>query len=128
MSISIDAISGQGLLDHVAHPTGDMRSLSEQFDRLMAHDPNAVQHNVPHTTHHESVGTDILGKSDVMMRQTFQNMQRFVEDAPNLNFHELAARQMEMTMQISVTNFQFTACTHVAQSGKNGMQTLMKNQ
>jgi len=56
------------------------------------------------------------------------DMQRYVADAPNMNLQELTARSMELNLQVATQGLQFSACTSVAQSSKNGLQTLMKNQ
>lgn len=134
MSIPVDALgamqalSPQSLVDHVGMPTGDMSALSQHFDKLMAHDPEATQHNKSLNNDHSTVATEFVGKGESMMRETFQSMNQLMVDAPHLNTEDLAMRQMQLSMQIALANFQFNACAHVAQSGKSGMQTLMKNQ
>ena len=122
------ALSPQALMDHVGQPTGQMSALSAQFDRLMALDPNATLHNKPLQNDGATVATEFVSKGETMMRETFDSMNKLTLDAPYLNTEELAMRQMQMSMQIALANFQFNACAHVAQSGKTGMQTLIKNQ
>lgn len=135
MNLPIDAVSSLRLLEHVAQrdhgvarSNGDLQALSDRFDRLMAHEPGAMLHNEPSNNRHETMATEVVGKGEAVMRQTFQQIQQFQADVPHLDIRELSARHIELTMQVAVTQFHFNACTHVAQSGKSGMQTLMKNQ
>ena len=52
----------------------------------------------------------------------------FTVQAPQMSMPELAARQIELAYQVSMTQMQFNAGVYVAQSSKSGLQTLMKNQ
>ncbi|HEX6703348.1 MAG TPA: hypothetical protein VF169_01205 [Albitalea sp.] len=128
MVTGIEAISSQHLLEHAARPTSDLQSLSQRFDHLMMDDPSALQHNRPHHNDRDTAATAFVGKGEAMMRETFQGMHNLMLDAPRLNPEELAVRQMQMSLQVALAQFQFNACAHVAQSSKTGMQTLMKNQ
>ena len=128
MSMTIEAISAQSLLDHVGAPSGDMSSLSLKFDRLMAQDPLAMEHNKPLQHDKSTVATDFVAKGEAVMRNTFESMNRLMVDAPVLNHEELAVRHMQLSMQVALSFLQFNGCSQVAQSGKNSMQTLMKNQ
>lgn len=128
MSFTIDAISGTSLLDRAASPSLDMVALSDRFDRMMAQEPNATAHNETTNNQRETIATEFVGKGEAIMRQTFQKIEAFRADIGHLDPGEVSARHSELTMQIAVTQFHFNACTYVAQSGKTGMQTLMKNQ
>jgi hypothetical protein len=70
----------------------------------------------------------MVARGEEMMRETFHSMNRFMLDAPHLDNEQLAMRQMQLYLQIGLAHFQFNACAHVAQSGKSGVQLLMKNQ
>ena len=125
---AIEAISSQHLLERAAQPSSDLQSLSERFDRLMDGDPVAQEHNKAHNNDKDTVATTFVGKGEAMMRETFQSMNDFMLDAPGLDHKELAMRHMQLSLQVALTQFQFNACVHVAQSSKTGIQTLMKNQ
>jgi hypothetical protein len=128
MTMSIEAVTAQSLLDHVSMPTGDMSSLSLKFDQMMSHDPGALDHNKPLNNDRSTVATDFVAKGEAVMRNTFESMNKLMVDAPFLNNEELAVRQMQLSMQVALSFLQFNGCSQVAQSGKNSMQTLMKNQ
>ncbi len=129
MSLSIDALSSQRVLEHAtAQPNDDLRTLSDRFDRLMAHEPDATAHNEPLNNHRQTMASQFVDRGSSVMRETFEKIQHFRDDAPYLDMRELSSRHAELAMQIAVTQFHFNACSQVAQSGKSGLQTLMKNQ
>ena len=108
--------------------TKDAPYFNQFTDRIVETYTEAHRYDMPASSTRGPVGTELVAKSDQMMRQTHEAMERFVQDAPNLGMAELATRQMELTMRVATAHFQFSACASVAQSGKTGVQTLMRNQ
>ena len=129
MTPGIESVAAQRLLDHATQQHSPAtEQLSQRFDQLMAHDAHATDHNLSNNNRRDTPATEFVGKGEAVMRETFRSMQSFMAEAPHLDMRQLAVRHVDMTMQIAVTQFHLSACAHVAQSGKNGMQTLMKNQ
>ncbi|WP_431103514.1 hypothetical protein [Roseateles noduli] len=128
MTDPIQAISAHEMIRQAATPTPDLQAQTQKFEQLMAREPQPD----PSATHAvgpaDSTMTKTLHTLDDASRQVTADMQRYVADAPNMNLQELTARSMELNLQVATQGLQFSACTSVAQSSKNGLQTLMKNQ
>lgn len=108
-----------------ARPEG-LNSLAEQFNQMMQVDPPApAAHG---TTDAPSVLAHFVGQVDTALQHTFDDMRAFSAQAPLMNIEELTAHHMQLTMQLSMVQLQFNAGVSLAQSSKNGLQTLMKNQ
>ena len=128
MTDPIQAISAHEMIRQAATPTPDLQAQTQKFEQLMAREPQpdpSAAHAVGHT---DTTMTKTLHTLDDASRQVTADMQRYVADAPNMNLQELTARSMELNLQVATQGLQFSACTSVAQSSKNGLQTLMKNQ
>jgi type III secretion inner rod protein HrpB2 len=125
---AVDTTLSHQLLDQGAQAGPDLQSLSTQFDRLMANVPEATQHNLPHNNDRSTAATEFIRREEELFRQTVNDVQRFIVDAPHMNAREVVMRQMDLTLQVTLVQFQFNAGVYVAQSSKNGLQTLMKNQ
>ncbi|OWQ47960.1 hypothetical protein [Roseateles sp. L2-2] len=130
MTDPIQAISAHEMIRQAATPTPDLQAQTQKFEQLMARepqpDPSAAHANA--IGHTDSTMSKTLHTLDDASRQVTADMQRYVADAPNMNLQELTARSMELNLQVATQGLQFSACTSVAQSSKNGLQTLMKNQ
>ena len=128
MTDPIQAISAHEMIRQAASPTPDLQAQTQKFEQLMAREPQPDPSAAQAVGHADSTMTKTLHTLDDASRQVTADMQRYVADAPNMNLQELTARSMELNLQVATQGLQFSACTSVAQSSKNGLQTLMKNQ
>ncbi|SEK24935.1 type III secretion protein (HrpB2) [Roseateles sp. YR242] len=130
MTDPIQAISAQELMKQATTSTPDLQAQAQRFEQLMAREP---QPDAAATRAQPVAGVDsTMGRTlhtlDDASRQVTADMQRFVAEAPTMDLQTLTTRSMELNLQVATQGLQFTACTSVAQSSKNGLQTLMKNQ
>ncbi len=130
MTDPIQAIAAQDILRQAGGTTPDLQAQAQRFEQLMAQQPQAdAAAQRPATV---SAADSTMGRTlhtlDDASRQVTADMQRFVADAPTMDLQTLTTRSMELNLQVATQGLQFTACTSVAQSSKNGLQTLMKNQ
>lgn len=129
MTDPIQPIAAHEVLRQAATPTPDMSAQAQRFEQLMAQtsppDPAATQ--VP-AHNNQTPMARTIESLDEASRHVVADMQRFVAEAPTMDLQTLTTRQIELNLQVATQGLQFTACTSVAQSSKNGLQTLMKNQ
>lgn len=128
MTTAIEPISANLVIDHATARPSELQSLSENFNQMMAHEPNPQQFSEVQHNSSDTPMTHFVGAQEQVMRQTFDDVRNFTLQAPNLDWQTMAARQIELNYQISMVQVQFNAGVYVAQSSKSGMQTLMKNQ
>lgn len=129
MTLPVEAVTSvQSVVERAAMPSSDLHSLTDQFNRLMAQDPQALQYNDVQHLNQATPMTHFVQAQEEVMRQTFNDVRAFTAEAPSMDMHQMAARQIELSYQISMVQVQFNAGVYVAQSSKNGLQTLMKNQ
>lgn len=130
MTDPIQAIAAQDILRQAGGTTPDLQAQAQRFEQLMAQQPQADAGSQRPAT--VSAADSTMGRTlhtlDDASRQVTADMQRFVADAPTMDLQTLTTRSMELNLQVATQGLQFTACTSVAQSSKNGLQTLMKNQ
>lgn len=127
MTEPIQAISASDVVRQAATPTPDLQAQALKFDQLMAREPQpAASHNA--LNHTDSTMSRTLHTLDDASRQVTADMQRFIAESPTMSLQEMTTRSMELNLQVATQGLQFSACTSVAQSSKNGLQTLMKNQ
>jgi len=127
---AIQAVSAaQGVVDQAGVRPDELQNMSQDFNEMMAHDPQAAQYNDVHAHEHGSTAVSHFVQSqEQVMRQTFDDVRSFTVQAPHMDVQSMVARQIELSYQISMVQVQFNSGVYVAQSGKSGMQTLMKNQ
>ncbi len=130
MTDPIQAISAQDVLKQAAGTTPDLQAQAQRFEQLMAQQPQpeAAAQRPQAVSAADSTMGRTLHTLDDASRQVTADMQRFVAEAPHMDLQTLTTRSMELNLQVATQGLQFTACTSVAQSSKNGLQTLMKNQ
>lgn len=122
----VGLMPAQDMLDLAAARPEGLSGLAQQFNQMMqSHPPEPAGHG---TADAPSVVSHVVGQMDSALRHTFDNMHAFAERAPLMSLEELSAHHMQMTMEVSMVQLQFTAGVSMAQSSKNGLQTLMKNQ
>lgn len=130
MTDPIQAIAAQDILRQAGGTTPDLQAQAQRFEQLMAQQPQADA--AAQRPQAASAADSTMGKTlhtlDDASRQVTADMQRFVAEAPGMDLQTLTTRSMELNLQVATQGLQFTACTSVAQSSKNGLQTLMKNQ
>jgi type III secretion inner rod protein HrpB2 len=119
------AISPIDVLHGASPQQGPSEALAQKFAALMD--------RVPESGAAESGGPSGLAQSllqqDEAMRKSLQDMHALAKaNTINSNDNEITARQIELTYEIATVQFQFNAGVYLAQSGKNGLQTLMRNQ
>jgi len=124
---SISSISVNQVMDQAGTKPDALGGLADKFNRLMETQPQAP---APHDT---AVGASspishFIGSQEALMRQTFDDVRSFSMEAPSMSPTDLAARQIELTYQLSMVQVQFNAGVYISQSSKSGLQTLMKNQ
>lgn len=127
MTDPIQAISAHDVLRQAATPTPDVQAQALKFEQLMAREPQPDSH-ATQLKGADSTMTKTLHTLDEASRHVTAEMQRFVQESPTMDLQTLTTRSMELNLQVATQGLQFTACTSVAQSSKNGLQTLMKNQ
>ncbi|WP_423600149.1 hypothetical protein [Roseateles sp. MS654] len=128
---AIDAVSGAAstqILDRAGASPDALNGLSDRFQRLMQEQPAAAA--MPHDTEvgARSPVSHFIEAQEGVLRQTFDSVRSFSQQAPSMNPGELASRHIELSYQLAMVQVQFNAGVYVAQSSKSGLQTLMKNQ
>ncbi|AVQ05613.1 TPA: type III secretion protein HrpB2 [Xanthomonas vasicola pv. zeae] len=62
------------------------------------------------------------------VRTVTEDIDAFSLQAPTMGFQEMAAQQMKLMHELTMVGFNLNVSVGVAQSGKNAVQTLFKNQ
>jgi len=124
--MSIPPVSPIDVLQSAAPQQGPSEALAQKFAALMDRVPEAS----PVEASAQTGLAQTLLKQDEAMRKSLQDMHALAKAniSPDANDHEMTARQIELTYEIATVQFQFNAGVYLAQSGKNGLQTLMRNQ
>ena len=107
--------------------SADLDSLAHKFNRLMGEDPDPSAYAAQNLHNGESQVTHFLRAQETALQHTFDDVRALSVQAPHMDPQELAAKHIEMSYQIAMVQVQFNASVYVAQSGKTGLQTLMKN-
>ena len=129
MTAAIQAVMPvEGVLQQAAQPPQELHGLAAEFNRMMEHDPRALDYNRPDHNDHATVASEFLARQDRAMHQTVEDMHRFGVDAPNLSLPEMTARHIELVYEMATVQMQFNSSAYVAHSAKASLQTLMKNQ
>ncbi len=106
----------------------DMQALSDQFNRLMAKEPDPSVYSEQHLSSQQTPAAAFVHAQEQVMRATFEEVRATALEAPHMDMAQLAIRHMELTSQLAMVQLQFNAGVYLAQSSKSGIQTLMKNQ
>jgi hypothetical protein len=99
--------------------------LAGRFADLLAQDPAtrpAPEVGAP------NVISSLLGQHERMYQDLMRDMQKASLEAPSLNPQEATVKHTEMMFRVVNVSAQNNAFSYIAQSAKNGLQTLMKNQ
>jgi type III secretion inner rod protein HrpB2 len=128
MTLPVEAINAQMLVDHVNARAPATSAAVDRFNSLMEQQPHQLPSTPEHASRPGNAVTQFMGAQETMMRQTYDDVRAFSLAAPQMDAQTMAARHIELSYQLSMVQVQFNAGVYVAQSSKNGLQTLMKNQ
>jgi hypothetical protein len=122
---AIPAVDATALAAPVqAAPAATPPSLVQRFEQLLAQAPATGLQPAAAPTH--------LGQAVQALhagqRQLEVDMQRALVEGPQMDLQALTAMQTSLTLQTAVASAQLTVSTSLVQSGKNSLNTLMKNQ
>jgi type III secretion inner rod protein HrpB2 len=106
----------------------EVQHLADQFDRMMAREPDVTIFSEQHLGIQGTPATAFVKSQEALMRHTYDDIRRFSIEAPQMGMQELASRHIDLTYQLAMVQLQFNAGVYLAQSGKSGIQTLMRNQ
>jgi type III secretion inner rod protein HrpB2 len=123
--MTIPPVSPIDVLQSAAPQQGPSEALAQKFAALMERVPEA---NFAEAGAQPGLAQTLL-KQDEAMRKSLQDMHALAKaNTSTANDNEMTARQIELTYEIATVQFQFNAGVYLAQSAKNGLQTLMRNQ
>ncbi len=130
MSVPIESIGAQSIVDKaMAHvPTTPTDMAVNNFNNLMAQKPDEVPRLPESPSERANAVTQFVGSQEAMFKQTFHDVRQFAAQAPHMDVQTMVSKQIELQYQIAMTHLQFNSGIYMAQSSKNGIQTLMKNQ
>lgn len=124
---SMGSVSVNQVMDQAGTKPEALGGLADKFNRMMEiQPPTAAPHGAEVGA--SSPISHFIGSQEALMRQTFNDVRSFTAQAPSMTPSELAARQIELSYQLSMVQVQFNAGVYISQSSKSGLQTLMKNQ
>ena len=126
MSLSITPVPAIDVLQSASPQQGPCAALAEKFAALMNRAPEA---SAVEAGSSPALAQALL-QQDEAMRKSLQDMHAMAkaQTDPHASDTEMTARQIELTYEIATVQFQFNAGVYIAQSSKNGLQTLMRNQ
>jgi len=125
MTLPISAVSAIDVMQKAAPQHGPSQALQEKFAALMDRVPEASSAEAGSSS---GLGHALL-QQDEAMRKSLQDMHALAKaNNINANDNEITARQIELTYEIATVQFQFNSGVYLAQSSKNGLQTLMRGQ
>ncbi len=107
-----------------AAPDAAQAALGQRFEQLMNRTPAETMPRHAEPTH---LG-NALQSLDRAHHRLDVDMLQALQAAPGLDARALGELQMSLSMRMAVASAQLTMSTGLVQSGKNGLNTLMKNQ
>jgi type III secretion inner rod protein HrpB2 len=130
MSVPVEALKAQTIIDQAVQRTTatPTDAAVDRFNNLMAQQPNEVPRLPDSPSERANAVTQFVGSQEAMFQQTFHDVRQFAAQAPHMDMQTMVSRQIELQYQIAMTHLQFNSGIYMAQSSKNGVQTLMKNQ
>jgi type III secretion inner rod protein HrpB2 len=128
MTEAIQAISAQLVIDKAGARAAPTAAAVDHFNQLMVHEPQPAPPVPDGSSTAGNAVTHFMHVQESMMRQTFDDVRAFTVAAPGMDAQTMAARHIELSYQLAMVQMQFNSGVYVAQSSKNGLQTLMKNQ
>ncbi|WP_439387802.1 type III secretion protein [Ideonella sp. YS5] len=121
----ISPISAIDVMQSASAQNGPAQGMAQKFAALMERVPEASSVEASSSS---GLGQALL-QQDEAMRKSLQDMHALAKaNNINANDNEITARQIELTYEIATVQFQFNSGVYLAQSSKNGLQTLMRGQ
>ena len=120
MTAAIQAVMPvEGVLQQAAQPPQELHGLAAEFNRMMEHDPRALDYNRPDHNDHATVASEFLARQDRAMHQTVEDMHRFGVDAPNLSLPEMNGWEATRALKAdpALARIPIVACTAHAMVG-----------
>ncbi|USJ02090.1 type III secretion protein HrpB2 [Xanthomonas prunicola] len=77
---------------------------------------------------HPSMMSRMVDVQDDGVRAISEHIDAFGMRAPTMGLQEIAAEEMKLINELTMVGFNLNVSVSVAQSGKNSVQTLVKNQ
>ena len=125
MTLPISAVSAIDVMQKASPQQGPSQALQDKFAALMDRVPEASSVEASSAS---GLGHALL-QQDEAMRKSLQDMHALAKaNNKDTSDTEMTARQIELTYEIATVQFQFNAGVYLAQSSKNGLQTLMRGQ
>ncbi|MGM9488009.1 type III secretion protein [Ideonella sp. YS5] len=125
MTMPISPISAIDVMQSASAQNGPAQGMAQKFAALMERVPEASSVEASSSS---GLGQALL-QQDEAMRKSLQDMHALAKaNNINANDNEITARQIELTYEIATVQFQFNSGVYLAQSSKNGLQTLMRGQ
>jgi len=123
----------QGLFGLDVHRTFERAStqgpqvdrLATRFSDLLAQEPPT--HTVPEVGA-PTVVSHLVGEHERTYHGLIKDLGRAAVDSQHMSPQQATLKQVELMFRVVNVSMQNNACVYVAQSSKNGLQTLMKNQ
>jgi type III secretion system HrpB2-like protein len=128
MTVAVEAIQATSVIDKATMRAVPTAAAVDHFNALMAQAPHEVVHVPDGSGQSGNAITHFMSAQEAMMRQTYDDVRAFSVQAPGMDAQTMAARHIELSYQLAMVQMQFNSGVYVAQSSKNGLQTLMKNQ
>lgn len=128
MTLPVSPISAFDLPVRVPAPGGDLHSLGQRFEQMMAAAPPAVAPLVPQATNAATPFGSAVMAMDATQHQLDVDMGHALAAAPGMDMHSLTVMQTSLTLEMAIASSQLTLATSLVQSGKSSLTTLMKNQ
>jgi type III secretion inner rod protein HrpB2 len=111
--------------ERAAEPGGQVQNLATRFSDLLAKEPPS--HTVPEVGA-PTVVSHLVGEHERMYHGLIKDLARASVASQHMMPQEATLKQVELMFRVVNVSMQNNACVYVAQSSKNGLQTLMKNQ
>jgi type III secretion system HrpB2-like protein len=122
---AIGALDEGRALERAAAPAPNLSALAGRFSEMLAAPP--PQHEAA------PVGAptqfaEFVGRQDTAYRILMKDISSASLDMPGMSPQQATLRSIQLMNHISAAHMSHNACIYFAQSAKNGVQTLMKNQ
>jgi len=111
--------------EHANSQGPQVSQLATRFSDLLAQEPPS--HTVPEVGA-PTVVSHLVGEHERMYHGLIKDLARASAASQHMTPQEATLKQVELMFRVVNVSMQNNACVYVAQSSKNGLQTLMKNQ
>lgn len=122
---AIAPISAIDILEQASVRPAPTQAMAEKFTDLMRRntEPSPIE------SAEKSTMVEVLLKQDEQIRRVQHESYDMAQaKMDGMSDDDLSAWRVDFTLRVASAQFQFNAMVQVAQSTKNGLQTLMRNQ